>query len=107
MSGYIDRWASRTDVSHKGTRCLQVHIVNSLRYACTAIETFVVAASGEKAAAAPAASARTIGQDQLPVPSNIALASAVPCLPTPLTRAVLIRTANEDWGILRGTQFQS
>lgn len=75
-----------------------MHIVNSLRFICTAIETWHANSDG----AAPAASARTICAAQLPVPSDIALANVAPSLHVPLARAMLIRTADEDWGILRG-----
>ena len=85
----------------------QIRIVHSLRFQCSAMETFVGAADGKAAGGAPAASARTVGLDQLPVPSTIALAGAFPCLPAPHSRALLIRSADEDWGILRGANLHA
>ena len=83
---------------------LQVHIVNSLRYSSTVIETIRNPGADKPT---PAATARTISSDQLPVPSEMALANLTPCLHVPFARAMLIRTANEDWAVLRGALQRS
>ena len=79
---------------------MQVYVTHSLAPTLSSVEVFT---STKHAASIPAASARLLSHSDLPEAWDAALAPALgPLTAANGTRAMLIRTAAEDWAILSG-----